>query len=566
MAQHLIQQRLQQLVQQRMPETTRAWRQQPVQRAQQRLVDRWLQRCTLAACLMLAACSQSPATTSAAPANTPSSPAAVSQRTLPKATPLTSGVSLAPATVQQWLATSNIPLDHLSLYLYDTRSDQVLLEHRADAPMQPASVMKLVTTISAMALLGTEFSSRVELHISRDDTKALAARSLFATPYALTQPLVIRGYGHNNLQRRDLAAIAEELQRYNIAPPRQVVLDRSWLELSDNGALFDENPFAWYNVKPDALLLEQNLQWYQLASTQNAVSLRLAGISAPVAVDSRALQFSQEPCRQASVQQLSLTWHGSTAAPRVTLKGRFPRNCQLSGYAQLLPRDWGWQAAWQPFWPNAQQVPFHAATHDDTKYALLTSLQDDPLHSRIRSINKYSDNVQARTLFLQLAPSASEQAPPTNAALQGEPQVADPDRSATRVRQWLQSIGLSTDTLQLENGAGLSRTERVSAQLLGELLRWQWQQPTRFEFVASLPVAGVDGTLKQRFAGQPAAQCARLKTGTLRNTTALAGYIFLPKQHEPIVFVALVNDDDAASKGVPQLNRWVNQLCALGSP
>ena len=106
--------------------------------------------------------------------------------------------------------------------------------------------------------------------------------------------------------------------------------------------------------------------------------------------------------------------------------------------------------------------------------------------------------MQARTLFLQLALSASEQAPPTNAALQGEPQVADPDRSATRVRQWLQSIGLSTDTLQLENGAGLSRTERVRARLLGELLRWQWQQPTRFEFVASLPVAGVDGTLKQR--------------------------------------------------------------------
>lgn len=468
-----------------------------------------------------------------------------------------------------WLRGSGLDPTHLSLYLFDLEQQRLIVEHRSKQPMQPASVMKLMTTSAALDLLGSTYRGAVSLRISQTDARALSERAPTAALYNLQQPLLLVGEGHNQLKRRDVHAIHETLQRLGIAPPRDVVLDRQWLPLAAVKP-FDDNPWSWYNVAPDALLLEQNTQWYHLTATPvsaktSAMALRIAGIEQSIVVDSKNVRWSSSPCRQNALQQLQFQWRGSPQQPKVEIRGEFPRSCYISGYAQLLPRDWGWQAAWQSVWPSARLV---ASAPSDT--VEVARLEDEPLAVRIRSINKDSDNVQARTLFAALSTSnaaqrlnstAQHKTNPEHPANQRPSASTDLTTSASVLNRWLESKGIDTSHLVFENGAGLSRTERLTTDALATLLRWQWQQPTRFEFVSSLPIAGVDGTLKTRFAGQAAENCARLKTGTLRDTTALAGYILPQNGQGPYVLVAIINDEHAVTQGVKALNAWVNQLC-----
>lgn len=454
---------------------------------------------------------------------------------------------------------------NLGLYLYDLNKQSVLWQHNADTPMRPASVMKLVTTITALELLGSQHRGRLELLISAADAAALQQRPPMAQLYPLKQPLVLRGIGHSALLRRDLFAVHEELSRLGVAAPDRVVLDRRWLPRTSPAEAFDENPLSRYNVIPDALMLEQNMQAYQLVSTNASLQLRVTGLTQPVQADIKNLTLVDEPCAAKQLQSLSWQWSGAPSAPKLALSGKFPKRCSDSGYAQLLPADWVWQASWQAFWPATKLVKQSPTAAAETRYVLST-LYDEPLSVRIRSINKYSDNAQARLLFADLGSVHTDETEDENSpstygfAVAKAVEPADLGNSAAVVTEFLQQQHIDTKQLLLENGSGLSRQETLTAALLGKLLQWQWQQPTRFDFIASLPIGGVDGTLRKRFKQTAGAQCAFLKTGTLRHTTALAGYL-MPKNRSPLVFVAIVNDEQAASEGIRQLNQLVNQLC-----
>jgi D-alanyl-D-alanine carboxypeptidase/D-alanyl-D-alanine-endopeptidase (penicillin-binding protein 4) len=130
----------------------------------------------------------------------------------------------------------------------------------------------------------------------------------------------------------------------------------------------------------------------------------------------------------------------------------------------------------------------------------------------IRLVNKYSSNVMARTLLLTLG---AEKA--------GRPgSVAGGDRV---IRDFLASRGIVVPDLVLENGSGLSRNERISAQGLADVLLDAWRSPYAAEFQASLPLSAVDGTLRRRFRSPDMEGRLRMKTGTLQDVSALAGYV-----------------------------------------
>lgn len=458
--------------------------------------------------------------------------------------------------------------EHLALYIYDLNDRHLVWQHNARTPFRPASVMKLVTSITALELLGSQYRGQLQLLISAEDAKALQQRPPMAALHSLKQPLVLRGNGHSALQRRDLLAIDEELTRLGIAAPTRVVLDRSYLPVAPLQESFDENPLSRYNVVPDALMLEQNMQAYQLASTENSLQLRVTGLASVLNVDSRALTFNDRPCAANRIQELHFRWTGTPSAPQLAVSGQFPRQCSIAGYAQLLPADWGWQLTWNRVWPKAKLVALSAQEAEKPWYQVAV-LDDEPLSSRLRTINKFSDNAQARMLFAALGTltdstaNAASVTPPQRAfgLEQAQPQqAAQLERASIVVQQFLKQQQIDTSGLTLENGSGLSRSETLTAELLGKLLQWQWTQPSRFDLLASLPIGGVDGTLRKRFKATPAAECAFLKTGTLRHTTALAGYLF-PPNGNPLVLVAIVNDEVAATEGVLELNRLVNRLC-----
>jgi D-alanyl-D-alanine carboxypeptidase/D-alanyl-D-alanine-endopeptidase (penicillin-binding protein 4) len=130
----------------------------------------------------------------------------------------------------------------------------------------------------------------------------------------------------------------------------------------------------------------------------------------------------------------------------------------------------------------------------------------------VRDINKFSNNVMARQLYLTLG-----------AEVAGPP--AELDKSALVIRQWLDSKNMAMPELVLDNGSGLSRVARISPAHLNDLLQAAWRSPAMPELVASLPVVAVDGTMKKRLKDQPVAGHAHIKTGMLSDARAMAGYV-----------------------------------------
>jgi D-alanyl-D-alanine carboxypeptidase/D-alanyl-D-alanine-endopeptidase (penicillin-binding protein 4) len=176
---------------------------------------------------------------------------------------------------------------------------------------------------------------------------------------------------------------------------------------------------------------------------------------------------------------------------------------------------------------------------------VLASHRGRPLAEVLRGVLKSSDNALARLIYLQLG---------AQAAAPGEPTLAAADRA---VHAWFAAHGLDDHGLVLDNGSGLSRSERVSPAQLAGLLRASQAGGQAPELLAALPVAGVDGTMSRRLKESVAAGRARLKTGTLRDAVSLAG--FVPDASGRLwVFVAVVNHPEAAAKGRPVLDALVD--------
>jgi serine-type D-Ala-D-Ala carboxypeptidase/endopeptidase (penicillin-binding protein 4) len=176
---------------------------------------------------------------------------------------------------------------------------------------------------------------------------------------------------------------------------------------------------------------------------------------------------------------------------------------------------------------------------------LLYAAESPPLSEVVRDINKFSNNVMARQVFLTL--SAEKLALPANE-----------QRSEDVIRAWLGGKGLSANELSLENGAGLSRSDRVSAATLGRLLIDAWHSPVMSELVASMPLVASDGTMRRRLRNAGIAGQAHVKTGSLAGVRALAGYV-LARDGRRFAVVFFINHPNAAAGEAAQdaLLRWV---------
>ena len=145
----------------------------------------------------------------------------------------------------------------------------------------------------------------------------------------------------------------------------------------------------------------------------------------------------------------------------------------------------------------------------------------------IRLTNKYSNNLMARHVFLTIG-----------ADRYGAP--ATLDKGARAIADWSHDRGLPLADVVVDNGSGLSRNARISALEMATLLRFAYRSRWAPEFLASLPLAGVDGTLRNRMQ-KTAPGSVRLKTGHLDGVTAVAGYV-TAASGKTYVLVSFVND------------------------
>lgn len=439
-----------------------------------------------------------------------------------------------PAPVREALARAGVPESAVGAVVVPVAGGARLVSHNADLLLNPASTIKLVTTFAGLDLLGPAYTFR---------TDVLAAGEISGG--VLAGDLVLKGGGDPKLTYERLWQLARQLRARGLREIRgDVILDRSWFAPAlHDPAKFDGESRRAYNVGPDALLV--NFKAIDFRFVPDGAGVRV--VAEPdfpnVEVASR-LKPVPEACNNWR-RGLKYEIEENGLLATVVFSGTYPADCGEKAWAlSVFDADRYAEAAWRWIWSEAggrlvgkvragtapaNAVPFHR-------------FESEPLAAIVRDINKFSNNVMARQLFLTL--SAEKAGAPGDAAA-----------SERVVREWLAAKGIAAPGLVLDNGSGLSRGVRISAGALAAVLRAAWASPAMPELVSSLSLFAVDGTFKLRN-GNAAGQ-AHLKGGTLTGVQAVAGFV-LDAKGERWVVVAIANHDNAnrAQGALDALVEW----------
>jgi D-alanyl-D-alanine carboxypeptidase/D-alanyl-D-alanine-endopeptidase (penicillin-binding protein 4) len=466
-----------------------------------------------------------------------------------------------PEPVARLLAEQGMRPDAVSAIVL--RGEQVVMAHLAERPMQPASTMKLVTTLVSLEQLGPVFRGRTELLTNGALNNGV-----------LKGDLVLRGGADADLSGEVLEGMLRALHNAGIKRiDGNLVLDRSLFNPArmDVGLPpFDESPDAYYNVVPDALLINKNMLQVDMRSTGTRLQLDMQPALAGVTIASNMTLVDADCATWENGWKLPQAVRGGDGKIKVVLQGTYPKNCAKTNSINVLERDdyidGLFRLKWKQLGGKLSGKTLAGSTPVDAR--LLAEHRARALPEVVRDTNKPSDNALARTLFLSLG--ALEADP-----LLGSrplPFVADQTtytRADATVRNWMRAHAIDDSGLVMENGSGLSRIERISPAQMGNLLRAGLRSNWAPEFLASMPIAATDGTMRRRLNGSPAAGRARLKTGTLRNVVAVAGYVPDGSGVQNVV-VAMVNDELAGDgRGravVDALVDWVAKSGVVAAP
>jgi D-alanyl-D-alanine carboxypeptidase/D-alanyl-D-alanine-endopeptidase (penicillin-binding protein 4) len=446
-----------------------------------------------------------------------------------------------PASVAQALKAAGIPPSASAAWVRDVDAVAPRLAVNARAALNPASTMKLVTTYAALDLLGPAYTWKTEAHA----TGTLADG-------VLTGDLHLKGGGDPKLTYDQFGRLLRMIRARGIREIRgDLVLDRSAFAI--NGAAdpgrFDAQPMRPYNVAPDALLVNFKAVTLQLIPDPQLKTLTVFSEPAPANLDisNKIVLGNGNACGDWKERlRADVFGHGPTT--RLVLTGVFPGACPeqrwniaVQDHPQFV------LGVFQQLWAElggslAGGVRDGAVPAEARPIAVLPS---PTLAEVVRDINKFSNNVMARQLFLTLGMEAGKR-------------PASTEDADAAIRAWLDARGLQLPELVLENGSGLSRRERISAEGMGRLLQAAWKSAVMPELIASLPVTATDGTMKRRLKQNGVAGQAHIKTGSLEGVRSIAGWV-LDKTGRRWIVVFFVNHANAAGAQAAQdaLLDWV---------
>lgn len=414
-----------------------------------------------------------------------------------------------PPGVAARLGAAGIPDDALGVMVQRLDDGTTLLAHGADLSLAPGSTMKVITSWVALDRLGPAYRGRAELRS--------AARIADGVVHG---DVVLRGFGDVDLDWHAFERMLQVLRHSGVHEIRgDLVLERSFFRpaRTDVGvATFDEAPEFRYNVIPDALLINTNLLQLDLVSDGRRLRPSIATPLDGVAVESQMTLIDRACADWEDGWKVPAVLASRPGTLRIVLQGEFPRHCTASTSINVIDRVTFSERLFRALWKRLGGL--HRGRVRDGEVleegVLLAEHWSRPLADVVRDVNKRSDNPITRTLFLTLgALSLSDPALPTA------------QRAEAEIRAWFERNGIPQEGLVIENGSGLSRAERVRPSQLAAVLRASSRAQWSPEFIASLPIAGVDGTMRKRLSYPPALGRARVKTGTLRDTSGVAGYV-----------------------------------------
>jgi len=446
-----------------------------------------------------------------------------------------------PASVQRILDGHDINPDSFSAVVQRVDADQPLLAVNPDTLRNPASTMKLLTTFVALESLGPNYRWLTEAYLGGPLVDG-----------TLDGDLYIKGYGDPYMVVERYWLFLRQLRQRGLAKINgDFVIDNSYFNKPpvDRGR-FDGQPLRTYNVVPDAFLV--NFQAISFIFNPNPVTNRVEIIADPLPVNldiRNRIELIDGRCGGYQ-NGIEIDTGDRADLDTVTFSGQIGSRCPEYRMSRaLLSAPTFAYGVFRGLWEESGSTLGGTLRIGEVPEALepFYVMESLPLSDIIRSINKWSNNVMARHLFLTVGVERF-----------GAPATVDKGRRA--VVQLLGERGLDFPGLRIDNGAGLSRDVRITAHNMAQLLMAADQSIYRAEFVSSLALAGMDGTMRRRFRDESMAGHMHLKTGRLDDVFSMVGYV-RSRSGDDYVVVAIQNGTDAhrgpGEEAQSALLKWV---------
>lgn len=432
-----------------------------------------------------------------------------------------------PADLQRAWKNTRLPDASLSLVVKEV-DGPMLVQFNSTVPRNPASVMKMVTTWAGLSALGPEHIWRTTVY-----TQANAKVDEQGT---LQGPLYIKAAGNPMFSVPDLWDLLRDVRMRGIKNLSQVVVDRNVFgQVATDTYAFDGAGDRPYNASPDAMMVGFGAS--RLVFQPDAKNKKwLAFIDPPipgVRVENQ-VQWGDQRCPGSPVVGTRI--QNAPSGITVQASGTAAGSCgEFSVYRLTMGQQAFFDGVFKMIWKelggtlardiSAGAIPRGAEAlvwHDSRTLA-----------DQIRVINKQSNNVMATLLLLSLGSQVN-----------GEGATVASSENA--VIQTLRSQGVNTGGWRIANGSGLAREARVTANGMAQMLDVIWKSNYMPEFISSLAISGVDGTVRRRLRDDEVQGRAHLKTGTLRDARALAGYV-LGNSGKRYIMVSIVNGEGTAA-------------------
>lgn len=422
----------------------------------------------------------------------------------------------------------------LSAVVQEVNAEAPLFSLNPFVPRNPASTIKLLTTFVALDALGPT-------HVWRTELYALGP----IRDGVLEGDLLLKGYGDPWLTEENFWKLLGQLRGTGLREIRGDLLidDTHFAPPARAPGDFDGQPWRLYNVPANAALVNFKATTLVFAPGEDTVLVSTLPALPTLHFENR-VRLTEGACK--GVNAIRITVPDPGIADTVVLEGDYARACGV----QHLPRSFMtpeghahalFTRLW-PQWGGSFAGGVRKAPKPPGARRLATGFSP-PLAEVIRPLNKWSNNAMADALFLSMGGKVG--APPLTMAL-----------GAQAAHDYLADHGISTQGLVLENGSGLSRETRVTAHTLSQLLIHAWHSRYMPEFVASLSIAGIDGTLRKRLRGAPEQGWMHLKSGHLNNVSAVAGYVRAASGRRFVVVFFLNGPSHAGHALGDALLRW----------
>lgn len=439
-----------------------------------------------------------------------------------------------PQSVSKILKKYKIPQQNISIYIRDLNSSKPIMELNADKLRTPASTMKLLTTYAALKTLGPNYSWRTEVWLRGELTDGI-----------LDGDLILKGYGDPFLVYENFWKLIKTLRDKGLHQiDGDIIIDQSYFDLpKHNNAAFDGKAYRVYNAPASALmfnfqatrfLFKPNIK-KTVATQKNSKkskSKKKPKIQGTVDITplpkidgftfKNEVKLTSGKCRKSHYRpKFSMNSNGI-----LVIKGKYAAACKQNFILRTVTKPYIHVFnAFRDFWLDLRgtlkgNVKLGKVSPNDEIFHVYSS---PTLGEQIRLINKWSNNVMTKQLLLTVG-----------ARKYSAPATWDKGRSA--ILEILDDNLINTDGIRLENGSGLSRTAKITARQMGNLLETAFRDPLMPEFMASMSLPGVDGTLVNRFRKDDLRGRSHLKTGTLDFVTSIAGYM-LNRQGKRLVVV-----------------------------